>query len=164
VSIPNALTAFIIGYNGERIRKLHQLTGAYIFVPKDYNTLTDERIIQLSGNEKSVEFCKKEIKFIVARIAPLLDIKLDEFKRNKKNIKFNFEKLIEEKKSAMTTVPNSLARSPDNLHFMHSVKTEAYIPEFRVDDPSRRPNLLESAEFLLHHLQTLKTYSDLSHS
>ena len=45
VSIPNAITAFIIGYNGERVRKLHQLTGAYIFVPKDYNTLTDERII-----------------------------------------------------------------------------------------------------------------------
>lgn len=63
------------------------MTGAYIFVPKDYNTLTNERIIQLSGNDKSVEFCKNEIKFIVDRVAPLLDIKLDEFKRNKKNIK-----------------------------------------------------------------------------
>lgn len=98
MSIPNALTAFIIGYNGERIRKLHQLTGAYIFVPKDYNTLTAERVIQLSGNDKSVEFCKKEIKFIVNRIAPLLDIKLDEFKRNKRNIKSNFERLIEDTK------------------------------------------------------------------
>ena len=96
VSIPNQITAFIIGYNGERVRKLHQLTGAYIFVPKDYNTLTDERIIQLSGNDKSVDFCKKEIKFIVSHIAPLLDIDMTEFKKNKKNIKVNFEKLLAE--------------------------------------------------------------------
>jgi hypothetical protein len=45
ISVPNAVTAFIVGLNGERVRKLHQQTGAYIFVPKDYNALTDERII-----------------------------------------------------------------------------------------------------------------------
>ena len=96
VSIPNRVTAFIIGYNGERVRKLHQLTGAYIFVSKDYNTLTDERIIQLSGNDKSVEFCKKEIKFIVNQIAPLLEIDLSSFKRNKRQIKCNYEKILTE--------------------------------------------------------------------
>jgi KH domain len=62
LSIPNLLTAFVIGYNGERVRKLHSYTGAYIFIPKDYNTITDERVIQLSGNDKSVKLCKKEIK------------------------------------------------------------------------------------------------------
>ncbi len=97
VSIPNAVTAFIIGYNGERIRKLHQLTGAYIFIPKDYNTLTDERLIQLSGNDKSVEFCKKEIKFIVSKVAPLLNINLEEFKRSKRNIKENFIEMLQQK-------------------------------------------------------------------
>jgi hypothetical protein len=45
ISIPNALTAFVIGYQGEKAKKLHASTGAYIFVPKDYNTLTDERVI-----------------------------------------------------------------------------------------------------------------------
>ena len=54
ISVPNALTTFIIGHNGERVRKLHQLTGAYIFVPKDHNALTDERVIQVSGNERAV--------------------------------------------------------------------------------------------------------------
>ena len=63
---------------------------------KDYNTLTDERIIQLSGNDKSVDFCKKEIKFIVNQIAPLLDIDLVSFKRKKRQIKSNYEKLLQE--------------------------------------------------------------------
>ena len=58
MSIPNALTAFIIGNNGEKVRKLHQMTKAYIFVPKDFNLLTDERVIQLSGSEASVDQCK----------------------------------------------------------------------------------------------------------
>jgi hypothetical protein len=97
VSIPNQCTAFIIGYNGERIRKLHQLTGAYIFIPKDYNTLTDERLIQLSGNDRSVEFCTNEIKYIVQQVAPLLQINLDEFRRTKQVIKENFKKLLEQK-------------------------------------------------------------------
>ena len=43
-----------------------------------------------------VDFCKKEIKFIVSHIAPLLDIDMNEFKKNKKNIKINFEKLLAE--------------------------------------------------------------------
>ena len=75
---------------------MHQLTGAYIFVSKDYNTLTDERLIQLSGNDKSVDFCKKEIKFIVNQIAPHLDIDLVSFKRKKRQIKSNYEKLLQE--------------------------------------------------------------------
>jgi hypothetical protein len=97
------------------------MTGAYIFVPKDYNTLTNERIIQLSGNDKSVEFCKNEIRYIVERVAPLLEINIDEFKRNKRNVKSNFEKLIEDKKT------------PETL-----VKTE-------VEDADKLPRLLESA-------------------
>ena len=100
-------------------------------MPKDYNTLTDERIIQLSGNDKSVEFCKKEIKVIVGRIAPLLEIKLDDFKRNKKNIKFNFEKLIEEKRDAMQS---SFKKSD----FFKGIKTESY--DF---DATRPPKLLD---------------------
>ena len=63
-------------------------------MPKDYNTLTDERLIQLSGNDKSIEFCKKEIKYIVKKVAPLLDINLAEFKVNKKNIKQNFKTIL----------------------------------------------------------------------
>ena len=50
-------------------------------MPKDFNTLTDERILQLSGNDKSVEFCGKEIKSIVTVMAPLLNIDLSDFKR-----------------------------------------------------------------------------------
>jgi hypothetical protein len=94
VSIPNAVTAFIVGYNGERIKRLHQLTGAYIFVPKDFNTLTDERILQLSGNDKSVEFCAKEIKQIVTVMAPLLEIDLSAFNRKRRGIRSKFERLL----------------------------------------------------------------------
>ena len=75
-------------------------------MPKDYNTLTDERIIQLSGNDKSVDFCKKEIKFIVSHIAPLLNINMIEFKKNKKNIKINFEKLLAEQSAHKRTRDN----------------------------------------------------------
>ncbi len=56
-------------------------------MPKDYNTLTDERLIQLSGNYKSVEFCSREIKYVVEQVAPLLNISLDEFQQNKLKIK-----------------------------------------------------------------------------
>lgn len=62
-----------------------------------------------------MEFCKKEIKFIVNRIAPLLDIKLDEFKRNKKNIKLNFEKLIEDQRASPTqqSTNHTITHSPE---------------------------------------------------
>ena len=50
----------------------------------------------MSGNDKSVEFCKKEIKYIVNQIAPLLDIDMSEFKKNRKNIRVNFEKMLAE--------------------------------------------------------------------
>lgn len=101
ISVPNAVTAFIVGINGERVRKLHQQTGAYIFVPKDYNALTDERIIQVSGNERAVATCKAEIKKIVAEIAPLLGIDLAEFKATKKVIEDNFKKMMKQKPSAV---------------------------------------------------------------
>ena len=51
----------------------------------------------MSGNDKSVEFCKKEIKFIVLKVAPLLNINLDEFKRSKRNIKENFIEMLQKK-------------------------------------------------------------------
>lgn len=57
--------------------------------------MTDERLIQLSGNDKSVEFCKKEIKFIVSKVSPLLNIDLEEFKRSKRNIKENFIEMLQ---------------------------------------------------------------------
>ena len=88
------MTAFIVGHNGERVRKLHQQTGAYIFVPKDFNALTEERVIQVSGNERAVTACKTEIKKIVSEIAPLLDIDMNEFKAKKKVIEENFKKIM----------------------------------------------------------------------
>ena len=94
ISVPNALTAFIVGNNGVRVRKLHDQTGAYIFVPKDYNTFTDERVIQVSGNERSVSQCKAEIKKIVTETAPLMGIDLQEFKATKKVIEENFKKIM----------------------------------------------------------------------
>ena len=94
ISIPNAVTAFIVGHNGERVRKLHQQTGAYIFVPKDYNALTEERVIQVSGNDRAVEACRLEIKKIVAEIAPQIDIDMEEFKAKKKVIEENFKKIM----------------------------------------------------------------------
>jgi len=44
-----------------------------------------------------VEFCKKEIKFIVLKVAPLLNINLEEFKRSKRNIKENFIEMLQKK-------------------------------------------------------------------
>lgn len=70
------------------------MTGAYIFIPKDFNILTDERIIQLSGNDKSVQLCKVEIKKIVKEISPLIGIDLVEFKATKKVVQENFTKLM----------------------------------------------------------------------
>jgi hypothetical protein len=96
ISIPNAVTAFIVGLNGERLRRLHQQTGAYIFVPKDYNALTDERVIQVSGNERAVATCREEIHKVVEEIAPLLKIDLIEFRATKKVIEDNFKKIIKQ--------------------------------------------------------------------
>lgn len=48
----------------------------------------------MSGNDKSVEFCKKEIKYIVSQVSPLLNINLDEFKISKRNIKENFKEML----------------------------------------------------------------------
>ncbi len=90
MAIPNFTTAFVIGYNGSRIRKLYSLTGAQIFVPADYNTFTDERLIQLSGPLRSVQFCKGEIEKIVNQVAPLLGIDLDAFQKNKLAVRTNF--------------------------------------------------------------------------
>jgi hypothetical protein len=94
VSIPNELTAFVIGFNGERLRRMHQTSGAYLFVPKDYNTLTNERLIQISGNEQAADFCTLEIQYIVAQVAPLLNIDLAEFKKTVAAVKQNFREII----------------------------------------------------------------------
>ena len=63
-------------------------------MPKDYNALTDERVIQVSGNERAIQQCKDEIKKIVKEIAPLLGIDMDEFKATKKVIEENFKKIM----------------------------------------------------------------------
>lgn len=63
-------------------------------MPKDYNALTDERVIQVSGNERAVSTCREEIQKVVEEIAPLLKIDLIEFKATKKVIEENFKKLI----------------------------------------------------------------------
>ncbi|CDW73457.1 kh domain containing protein [Stylonychia lemnae] len=94
VSIPNAMTAYIIGFHGEKVKALHQQTGAYIFIPKDHNTLTDERVIQLSGNENSVQLCKNLIKNIIQQMAPHLNIDMDEFKATKQVVEENFKKFM----------------------------------------------------------------------
>jgi hypothetical protein len=39
--IPNALTGMIIGRQGETIKLLHSKTGAYIFIPKGYDEVSD---------------------------------------------------------------------------------------------------------------------------
>jgi len=51
-SIPNSLTGLIIGKNGDTIKALHNKCGAYIFIPKQYDTATNERILELSGSEE----------------------------------------------------------------------------------------------------------------
>jgi len=56
--------------------------------------LTEERIIQVSGNDRSVITCKAEIKKIVKDIAPLLGIDLSEFKATKRVIEENFKKMM----------------------------------------------------------------------
>lgn len=94
VSIPNQCTAFIIGMNGEKVKKLHQTTGAYIFIPKDYNPLTDERVIQLSGNEKAVKQCQHEIKKIVKDVAPLVGVDISEFKATRKVVHENVKRIM----------------------------------------------------------------------
>ena len=95
VSIPNPITAFIIGHNGEKVKKLHQQTGAYIFIPKDYNSIINERKIQLSGNDNSVKHCKKQIKDIVKEIAPLLQIDLKEWKSVKKSFEDTIKQIMQ---------------------------------------------------------------------
>ncbi|TNV84434.1 hypothetical protein FGO68_gene9849 [Halteria grandinella] len=109
ISVPNAVTAFIVGINGERVKKLHQLTNAYIFVPKDFNALTDERVIEVSGNDKAVQQCQQEIKRIVKETAPLLGIDLEEFKAKKKVIEDNFRLLM---KAQSQKAANSLHAPP----------------------------------------------------
>ena len=73
------------------------MTGCYIFVPKDYNTLTEERLIQLSGNNNAVLFIKNEIEFIVQQTAGLVGINLDEFEKNKKEVKEHFREILKQK-------------------------------------------------------------------
>jgi hypothetical protein len=51
-----------------------------------------------------VEFCKREIKYIVQQVAPLLGINLAEFKVNKKNIKENFKTILQQKGTLKLTI------------------------------------------------------------
>ena len=126
VPIPKALTAFIIGHNGEKVKKLHSLTGAYIFIPKDFNALTDERIIQLSGNDKSVASCKSEIKRIVKEIAPMLGIDLDEFKATKKVIEENFKKVMKQQLLRKGGDP-SVLDDKEALEMINQIKQESQL-------------------------------------
>jgi hypothetical protein len=48
----------------------------------------------LSGNDKSVQLCKHEIKKIVNEIAPLIGIDLNDFKAMKKVVKEKFIKIL----------------------------------------------------------------------
>ena len=66
-------------------------------MPKDYNTLTEERLIQLSGNNNAVLFIKNEIEFIVQQTAGLVGINLDEFEKNKKEVKEHFREILKQK-------------------------------------------------------------------
>eukprot|EP00347_Sterkiella_histriomuscorum_P018338 403345886 len=97
VGIPNKLTSYIIGHEGAWVKRLHHETGAYIFIPKDHNALTDERIIQLSGNEKAVSQCKKSIKDYVKSLALQTGIDLKEFKATKKLMEEGFKKVMRQK-------------------------------------------------------------------
>ena len=59
--IPNSLTGLIIGKNGDTIKQLHNKCGAYIFIPKQYDMSTNERVLELSGSEDQIDRAKKEI-------------------------------------------------------------------------------------------------------
>ena len=52
---------FNLGKNGETIRNIHQKTGCFIFIPKDSRPGEDYRELELSGQNESVELCKREI-------------------------------------------------------------------------------------------------------
>lgn len=54
-------------------------------------------MIQLSGNNNAVLFIKNEIEFIVQQTAGLVGINLDEFKKNKKDVKEHFKEIIKQK-------------------------------------------------------------------
>jgi len=54
-------------------------------------------LIQLSGNNNAVLFIKNEIEFIVQQTAGLVGINLDEFKKNKKDVKEHFKEIIKQK-------------------------------------------------------------------
>ena len=46
------MTGLVIGKAGDTVKNLHNKTGAYIFIPKSYDTVTNERILELSGSEE----------------------------------------------------------------------------------------------------------------
>ena len=50
--IPNSLTGLIIGKNGETIKQLHNKCGAYVFIPKQADHNSGERVLELSGSEE----------------------------------------------------------------------------------------------------------------
>lgn len=54
-------------------------------------------MIQLSGNNNAVLFIKNEIEFIVQQTAGLVGINLDEFEKNKKDVKEHFREILKQK-------------------------------------------------------------------
>ena len=65
-AIPNTLTGLIIGKNGDTIKQLHNKCGAYLFIPKQYDTTTNERILELSGSEEQIDKAKREIRKLLS--------------------------------------------------------------------------------------------------
>jgi far upstream element-binding protein len=72
--IPNTLTGLIIGKNGETIKQLHNRCGAYVFIPKNIDSSSHERILELSGTEEQIDRAKKEIQKVLNNAAYIKNI------------------------------------------------------------------------------------------
>ena len=61
----NKYVGLVIGKNGDMVRNLHKNTGCYIFIPKDSKEGEDFRVLELSGNQESIDQCKYEIEALI---------------------------------------------------------------------------------------------------
>jgi len=63
--IPAHLTNAIIGKGGETLRKLTLKTKAQLFIPKQVDNNTNERVLKIKGTPNQIEDAKKELAILI---------------------------------------------------------------------------------------------------
>jgi predicted PilT family ATPase len=66
--VPDKYVGLIIGKNGENLRGIAQRSGVRIFVPQKNHVIgSDERTIEVDGEQTNVEICQQEIDGLINR-------------------------------------------------------------------------------------------------